>query len=78
MFNDVVQPLVKNVPNGIFKNMKMTAPKSASGTEPNRTMNGSRKLLNCAARTKKINTIANTNTGINLSPSVRSWRDSPV
>src|SRR6266487_2180387 len=57
MFNEVVQPLVKNVPNGIFKNMKITAPKSASGTEPNKTMNGSRKLLNCAASTKTINSL---------------------
>ena len=47
---------MKNLPNGIFKNMKITAPNSASGTEPSRMINGSRKLLNCAARTRKIKT----------------------
>jgi hypothetical protein len=36
------------------------APTKASGTEPSRMMNGSRKLLNCAASTRKINTSAST------------------
>ena len=44
--------------NGIFRNMKMSAPNMASGTEPSRMMSGSRKLLNCAARTRKIRTTA--------------------
>jgi hypothetical protein len=52
MLNEVVHLSVKNSPNGIFKNMKRPAPNMASGTDPNRIMNGSRKLLNCAARTK--------------------------
>jgi hypothetical protein len=30
----------------------------ASGTEPHRMMNGSRKLLNCAASTRKMSTSA--------------------
>ena len=39
----------------------MSAPKIASGTEPRMMMNGSRKLLNCAARTKMIKTTASMN-----------------
>src|SRR5437016_13843822 len=45
MLKDVVQRSVKNCPNGIFKNMKRPAPNMASGTDPNRIMKGSRKLL---------------------------------
>jgi len=48
MLKDVVQPSVKKFPNGIFRNMKMPAPNSASGTEPNRMINGSRKLVKTA------------------------------
>ena len=55
-----------------FSNMKIIAPKSASGTEPSRMMNGSRKLLNCAARTRKIRMTARPKAGRNLSPSTRS------
>ena len=50
----------------------------ASGTEPARMTNGSRKLLNCAASTRKIRMTARLNAGRNRFPSVRSWRDSPV
>ena len=38
-------------------------------------MNGSRKLLNCAARTRKMSTTARPKAGRNLLPSVRSCRD---
>ena len=80
MFIVVVQPRVQNgtFGSGIFRNVKMSAPNMASGTEPARMTNGSRKLLNCAASTRKISTMARPNAGRNLPPSVRSWRDSPV
>src|SRR6266576_1167502 len=48
MMKDVDKRSVKNCPNGIFKNMKRPAPNMASGTDPKRIMNGSRKLLNCS------------------------------
>ena len=64
--------------SGILRKVKMSAPNIASGTEPARMTNGSRKLLNCAASTRKISTSASPNAGRNLLPSVRSWRDSPV
>ena len=67
-----------NVRLGILRKVKMSAPNMASGTEPSRMMNGSRKLLNCAARTRKMRTTARPNAGRNLSPSTRSCRDSPV
>jgi hypothetical protein len=41
-------------------------------------MNGSRKLLNWAASTRKISTAESAIIGRNLLPSVRNWRDSPV
>ena len=68
----VVQPFVQNgmFGFGIFKKQKISAPNSASGTEPRRMMNGSRKLLNSAASTRKISTTARMNAGRNLSPSV--------
>jgi hypothetical protein len=50
----------------------------ASGTEPSKMMSGSRKLLNCAASTRKIKTNASVKADRNLLPSVRNWRDSPV
>ena len=80
MFIVVVQPFVKNgrFGFGIFQKQKISAPNIASGIEPRMMMNGSRKLLNCAASTRKISTIASTNAGRNLLPSVRNWRDSPV
>ena len=80
MFSVVVQPCVQNgmFGSGIFRKLKISAPNMASGTEPGRMMNGSRKLLNCAASTRKIRTTARTKAGRNLLPSVRSWRDSPV
>ncbi len=58
--------------------MKISAPKIASGAEPRMMMNGSRKLLNCAASTRKIRTTARTNADRNLFPSVRWNRESPV
>ncbi len=58
--------------------MKISAPNMASGTEPARMTNGSRKLLNWAASTRKIRMTARPKAGRNLFPSVRSWRDSPV
>ena len=56
---------------GNFRNMKISAPKIASGTEPSRMMKGSRKLLNCAASTRKISTTASPKAGRNLLPSTR-------
>ena len=37
MLNDVVQPSVKNLPNGIFRNMKISAPnkRQRDGPEQN-------------------------------------------
>src|SRR6266550_4715588 len=75
MLKDLVQLSVNNCPNGIFKNMKRPAPNMASGTDPNRIMNGSRKLLNCAARTRKISTSESKNTPRNLLPSIERPRD---
>src|SRR6266481_5407139 len=75
MLNEVVQLSVKNCPKGIFKNMKMAAPNMASGTEPHRIINGSRKLLNWAARTRKINTSESKNTPRNLLPAIERSRD---
>ena len=77
---EVVQPFVQNgmFGFGIFRKQKISAPKIASGTEPRMMMNGSRKLLNCAASTKMINTTASANAGRNLSPSLRKNRESPV
>ncbi len=51
----VVQPSVKKGMSGlgIFRNIKMRAPNSASGTEPARMTRGSRKLLNWAGKHKK-------------------------
>ena len=63
---------------GILRNVIRSAPNMASGTDPARITNGSRKLLNCAASTRKMRTMARRNAGRNLLPSVRSWRDSPV
>ncbi len=45
----------------------MAAPKRASGTDPSRMMKGSRKLLNCAASTRKMRTTASRKTPPNLS-----------
>jgi len=80
MLRVVVQPSVKNrmLGLGIFRKVKASAPNMASGTEPARITSGSRKLLNCAASTRKISTTASRKAGRNLFPSVRSWRDSPV
>ena len=76
----VVQPLVQKgmFGLGILRKVIKSAPNMASGTEPARMTKGSRKLLNCAASTRKMSTTASMNAGRNLSPSVRSWRDSPV
>ncbi len=63
---------------GILRKVISNAPNMASGTEPARITKGSRKLLNCAASTRKMSTTASRKAGRNLSPSVRSWRDSPV
>ena len=67
----VVHPLVKNgiCGFGIFRKVVISAPKMASGTEPARMTSGSRKLLNCAASTRKISTTARPNAGRNLLPS---------
>ena len=64
--------------SGILRKVKISAPNIASGTEPARMTKGSRKLLNCAASTRKISTMARAKAGRNLLPSLRSWRDSPV
>ena len=56
----MVHPFVKNgtFRYSSFRKLKMSAPNIASGTEPRRMMNGSRKLLNWAASTRKISTNA--------------------
>ena len=76
----VVQPSVKNgmFGFGILRNVIASAPNMPSGTEPARMTKGSRKLLNCAASTRKMSTTARPKAGRNLLPSVRNWRDSPV
>ena len=76
----VVHPSVQNgtLGAGIFRKVKTSDPNMANGTEPSRMMSGSRKLLNCAARTRKMRTSAKAKAERNLSPSSRSWRDSPV
>ena len=56
----------------------MSAPNIASGTDPKMMIHGSRKLLNCAASTRKIKVMASSIAGRNLLPSVRNCRDSPV
>ena len=68
MFKVVVHPFVKNgmLGLGIFRKLNIRAPNMASGTEPSRMMNGSRKLLNCAASTRKIRTSASRKAGTNL------------
>jgi hypothetical protein len=45
---------------GFQRKIGSIAATSASGTEPRMMMNGSRKLLNCAASTRKIRTSAST------------------
>ena len=80
MLRVVVQPWVQNgtFGSGIFRKVKTSAPNIASGTDPARMTKGSRKLLNCAASTRKIRITASPKAGRNLLPSVRSCRDSPV
>ena len=48
----VVHPWVQNgtLGSGIFRKVKIRAPNMARGTDPARITKGSRKLLNCAAR----------------------------
>ena len=81
MLNVVVHPSVKKGRFGFgnFRNMKIAEPNMASGTEPPRMTSGSRKLLNCAARTRKMSATASPIVVQNfaLPPSRRSWRDSP-
>ena len=76
----VVQPSVKKamLGFGIFRKQKMSAPNNANGTEPSRMMSGSRKLLNCAANTRKIRTSASAKAETKELPPTRNWRDSPV
>ena len=61
-----------------LRKVKISAPNIASGTEPARITNGSRKESNWAASTRKITSNASPMAGRNLPPSCRSWRDSPV
>src|ERR1043165_5481653 len=79
MFNVVVHPLVQNGTPcpGILRKQNVSAPNNASGTDPRRMIKGSRKLLNCAASTRKISTAERMNIGRNLFPSPRSCRDPP-
>jgi hypothetical protein len=44
--------------SGIFRKVNTSAPNMARGTDPARMTNGSRKLLYCAARVRKIITRA--------------------
>lgn len=80
MLRVVVQPRVQNgtLGSGIFRKVKIRAPNMARGTDPARITNGSRKLLNWAARTRKIMITARLKAGRKELPSLRSWRDSPV
>ena len=54
---------------GIFKKVNTKAPNSAIGTEPNKITIGSRKLLYCAANTRKIIVIASIKAGRKVLPS---------
>ncbi|MNC99403.1 hypothetical protein D3C83_176890 [compost metagenome] len=78
----MVQPSVKGKlsPGGPvnLRNVKISAPNMASGTEPAKITKGSRNELNWAARAKKMSASASPIAGRKRPDSSRNCRDSPV